>query len=299
MKTERKYGHIKDKPDPRDYIFKASLPLIGDYYPVDLRSECPPVIDQKNLASCTACATTAMVQFVRNKQKLEGWQPSPLFTYYTTRILESTVSVDGGAQVRNALKSTVNYGVVQENLWLYDPSKVFIRPEESIFNEGLKHQTLEYHRIVVSTNPMRHCLYEGYPFTFGLMLWDSFNSEETIKTGLVKTPNYLAENALGGHCMLCVGWKIINNEIHFIVQNSWGTNWGDKGYCYIPESYMRNTNTAFDFWTIRLEEGDEPEVVPVVEPVVPPIVVPPVVPPVIKKKKSLFDKIKDFLKKIF
>jgi hypothetical protein len=275
-----------------------------------------------------------MVQFVRNKQKLEGWQPSPLFTYYVTRLMEKTVSVDGGAQVRNALKSTVNHGVVKEDLWAYDTSKVFIRPDKNIFEEGLKHQTLEYHRIADGfIDHMRQCLHEGYPFTFGLMLWDSFNSEETIKTGLVKTPNYLAENGLGGHCMLCVGWKMLFGEIHFIVQNSWGTNWGDKGYCYIPASYIRNTTTAFDFWTIRLEEGDEPPVVPpvieppvipivpivnppvtpVIEPPVKPVVVPevkpvinppvtPVVEPPVKpipeKKKSFFEKIKGVFNKI-
>ena len=63
---------------------------------------------------------------------------------------------------------------------------------------------------------------------------------------------------------------------------------------------MRNTNTAFDFWTIRLEEGDEPEVVkPIVRPVVTPVVVTPVVvTPVTEKKKSILDKVKDILSKI-
>jgi C1A family cysteine protease len=304
MKRNYKYGWKKDSPDLRDYIFKASLPMIGDYYPVDLRADCPPVLNQLNLASCTAFATTTMVQFVRNKQKLDNWQPSPLFTYYTTRQLENTTATDSGAQVRNALKSAVNYGVVQENLWAYNPNKAFKQPDESIYSEGLKHQTLEYHRIADGfINYMRHCLYEGYPFTFGLMLYDSFNSDETIKSGLVKKPDFENERILGGHCMLCVGWKMINNEIHFIVQNSWGTKWGDNGYCYIPESYMHNKYNAFDFWTIRLEEDDQP---PIVEPeVVAPEVTPvvePVVKPVIKKKKSILNRLKDvfrFIKDFF
>ena len=36
-----------------------------------------------------------------------------------------------------------------------------------------------------------------------------------------------------GHAMLIVGW----NETGFIVQNSWGKNWGDNGYAILPYEY--------------------------------------------------------------
>ena len=37
----------------------------------------------------------------------------------------------------------------------------------------------------------------------------------------------------------------------FIVRNSWGEQWGDKGYCYIPFNYMTNPKMIFDVVTIR------------------------------------------------
>ena len=112
------YGHLPDPLDIRDY--KLQIPLKSDYPArVDLRDKLQPIKNQGNLGSCTAFATTAMVEFVRNKQELLQWDASPLFTYYATRKIENTISTDSGAFVRDALKSVVSNGVAKESSWPY------------------------------------------------------------------------------------------------------------------------------------------------------------------------------------
>ena len=44
----------------------------------------------------------------------------------------------------------------------------------------------------------------------------------------------------------------IDNKNYFIVRNSWGTDWGDAGYCYLPFEYVLNEDLAEDFWSIKL-----------------------------------------------
>ena len=61
-------------------------------------------------------------------------------------------------------------------------------------------------------------------------------------------PDTENEQVLGGHAVMCVGYDDTNQW--FIVRNSWGTDWGDGGYFYMPYAYMTNSQLANDFWEI-------------------------------------------------
>ncbi|MDY6899246.1 MAG: C1 family peptidase, partial [Cyanobacteriota bacterium] len=52
------------------------------------------------------------------------------------------------------------------------------------------------------------------------------------------------------HAMLCVGYS--DKDRMFIVRNSWGSEWGDNGYCYIPYDYIIHQDyNAHDSWIIK------------------------------------------------
>lgn len=50
----------------------------------------------------------------------------------------------------------------------------------------------------------------------------------------------------GGHAVTLVGY----NEKGFIIRNSWGTGWADKGHSLIP--YEEYQDACFEAWTITL-----------------------------------------------
>jgi C1A family cysteine protease len=60
------------------------------------------------------------------------------------------------------------------------------------------------------------------------------------------------EQMIGGHAVLCIGYD--NTKQALIVRNSWGDQWGDKGYFYMPYSFATNTDLTTDFWTITMME---------------------------------------------
>lgn len=99
---------------------------------------------------------------------------------------------------------------------------------------------------------MRNCLFSGYPFCFGFSVYESFESETVAKSGVVNMPT-LDEQMLGGHAVCAVGYSDLLQR--FTVRNSWGTDWGMKGYFSIPYSYLTNRDLSDDFWTIRREQG--------------------------------------------
>jgi C1A family cysteine protease len=48
--------------------------------------------------------------------------------------------------------------------------------------------------------------------------------------------------------MLVIGYNDLSKR--YLVMNSWGKEWGKNGYCYIPYSYLHDTNLTFDRWII-------------------------------------------------
>lgn len=256
MTTSFRTGWIKDTPDERDYKYSLRVPQRQTLPSVDLRPKCPKVLNQGELGSCTACAATAMVQFVRGVEKHPNWQPSPLFTYYSTRLIEGSVDRDNGASLRNTIASTVRYGVTPELFWKYNISNFKVNPPQGVWSEALNHQTIQYLRIDnTKESEICDCLTKGYPFVFGVAVYESFVSRLVARTGVVPHPNTRKEQFLGGHALLAVGYEQIGKVKHLIVQNSWGTGWGQRGFCKIPFTYITSSVLCGDCWTIRTTEG--------------------------------------------
>jgi len=252
-KKKYKYGWKPDIPDTRDQAFSATFSLLQALPPkFSLRDRCPPVVDQGNLGSCTANAIGSAHFFDQMKQNApKPFQPSRLFIYYNERSMEGTVSCDCGASIRDGFKSIAKEGVCPESLWVYDIAKFAIKPPGGAYTEALDHQALQYMRIQQTLGQMKGCLVEGYPFVFGFTVYKSFESDDVKRTGIVPLP-YNGEETVGGHAVMAVGYD--DAKQYFLVQNSWGKNWGDHGYFYMPYSYLTDSDLATDFWTVRSVE---------------------------------------------
>jgi len=57
-----------------------------------------------------------------------------------------------------------------------------------------------------------------------------------------------SEHVVGGHAVLAVGYH--DAQSRFRVRNSWGTEWGVKGYFTMPYAYLLDDNLSDDFWKI-------------------------------------------------
>ena len=73
-------------------------------------------------------------------------------------------------------------------------------------------------------------------------------SNNVARTGVMPYPNTKRERLLGGHAVLLVGYD--KTKKVFIVRNSFGKNWGDKGYFYMPFDIIR-PEMSDDYWIIK------------------------------------------------
>lgn len=251
-------GLLTDVQDERDFQFKQverSLSLTRRVRrmpkKVDLRRMMSPIRNQGSLGSCTAFATAVgLMESTQLELHSELELPlSPLFLYYETRKREHRLNQDSGASLRSTIKAAAKIGVCGEDEWPYKVTKFKKEPPAHAYDKIGKLKIGNYYR-VRNADEIRKALAYTNPVVFGLMLYDSFN--QVGNSGIVKMPKYDSENFIGGHAMCCVGYD--NAKQHFIVRNSWGTRWGDKGYCYIPYDYMADRQQCVDMWTCTFAE---------------------------------------------
>ena len=241
----QKYGWKKDIPDLRDYLYRSFQVDITIPDKVDLRATCSAIENQEQLGSCTANALVGNLEFLEQKEAVPFQDISRLFIYFNERWIEGDTREDNGAQLRDGIKSLIKWGYCSESRVPYDITKFAKKPSCIAYAEAKKHKITSYLSIR-SMDEMRHCLADGYPFVFGFDVYESFESDEVARTGIVPIPKD-GESYLGGHAVCAVGYD--QTKELFIVRNSWGSNWGDKGYCYMPfELIEKNAN---DFWSIR------------------------------------------------
>jgi C1A family cysteine protease len=248
----QRYGWMPDLPDARDHLYAAPAPVLVNLpAAVDMRAQCPAVYDQGQLGSCTGNAIAGAIQLDRLKEKLRpDFVPSRLFIYYNERVIEGSVGIDSGAQIRDGIKTVSKEGVCSEHLWPYNVARFTRKPTARAYKAALKCRAVSYSRLVANLRQLKGCLAEGYPFVFGFTVYDSFESEAVAKTGVMPMPDLATEKVVGGHAVMAVGYD--DAQQRFIVRNSWGDGWGQKGYFTMPYAYLTDPNLADDLWTIRL-----------------------------------------------
>ena len=185
----QRYGWDPDLPDQRDYMYAAPTEfLIALPTKQDLRPGCPPVYDQGQLGSCTGNAIAGAVEFEQIKQKAKSFVPSRLFIYYNERVIEHFVDSDSGAQIRDGMKVVAKQGAPPETDWPYDISKFADKPPAIAYTDAAKHKVLSYQRVNRVLNQFKGCLASGFPFVLGFTVYDSFESAQVARTGVVPMP---------------------------------------------------------------------------------------------------------------
>lgn len=245
----RQYTVIKDRLDLRDHIYRSES--IGDVntlpVEVDLRDNFTfDAFDQLQLGSCTANALAAFRMYFLGLSGATPIMLSRLFIYYFERLAEGTVRQDSGAMIVDGMKVLQQMGVCPELEDEYNIAKFTQRPSDKAIQDALQYRISAYQRIV-GVNALQAALAEGKPVVAGFTVYESFESQAVATTGIAVMPKR-GERVLGGHAVLIVGYKKIKGKLYFIVRNSWGTKWGDKGYFYMPVSYFTK-GLVSDMWT--------------------------------------------------
>ncbi len=220
----------------------------------DLSGDFPKVRDQGKMGACAAFALTSVFEFMMRRLGRESDPLSPAFVYYNARVIGEHRGVDSGTTLRDTIRALSESGVCLDEFMPYETATPQSEPTAEAVEDGRLRLVTGAAGIVVDENDedktlrdVKSALSDGFPVVTALRVLDSFASS----TGFVSVPteDELAAAPSGGHAMVIVGYD--DKTGYFYVRNSWGEKFGDKGYCYIPYSYITDKNLCHGLAIIK------------------------------------------------
>jgi C1A family cysteine protease len=242
------YGWKRDTPSENDKRHAFGQTESASRCKWDLRRKCPPVYNQGKLGSCTANAIAGAFEFALLRDNMPDFKPARLFLYWNERRMEGHVDKDAGAEIRDGIQSLNTVGICPETMWPYDITNFATKPSDDCYAAAQFDRCIESKRVEQTLPQLRAAIHSNLPVSFGFNVYSSFESEEVAKTGEMAMPAN-AEQLLGGHAVLMVGYDDAKKCV--IVRNSWGAEWGDAGYFYMPYAFLTDASQCSDFWTVR------------------------------------------------
>ena len=246
--------------DERDWELKPEMVASGDINASEFsrRYLTPEVKNQGRIGSCVGHSGRVVYG---DTLDFEDKEPSAMWIYKKGKIHDPFPGEDySGTTIRGACSGLIKEGCCEEKFWPYKDD------ENAPMLEGAAENAAEnkieaYYVIPKSKHDLikKTLLKEA--------LWTSFkvNTEfyYTPKSGVVNSEKYLASKAAGGHAVAMTGWKIIDGNLYWEFQNSWGTRFGNEGFFYLESSLyekiiINNAGPVF-IYTKSEKEKDQQE----------------------------------------
>ncbi|UUO04978.1 C1 family peptidase [Blastopirellula sp. J2-11] len=254
----RKFDAVPDRIDIRDWIYQPHLQPLPDQ--VISCNDVPMILDQGVEGACTGFALAAVINFHLKRRNLKRFV-SPRMLYEIARRYDEWPGEDyEGSSARGAVKGWIAHGVCEEHDWQYQAAGIqhFTKDiaQKSLANPGGSYYRVSHREV----RDMHAAIVENGCLYMTLMVhqgWQEPVGSDDPKYDIVYVENgnlrkrrfpviHRRGRATGGHAVAIVGYT----HDGFIIQNSWGTDWGHEGFALLPyEDYLLH---ATDVWVVQL-----------------------------------------------
>ena len=234
----RSFGYIPVSKEefnsyPKTSRYRSFLPES-----VDLSAKFPAPRDQGRLNSCTGWAVGYARSFYAvtsemRKRNQPGDMPSPSYIYHSIRTPDDCQS---GSKIPVALLLLASGSL---SLAEKPYSTTCWQPTIAEQSKATDFKIDGWRRVVPQQlDDVKGQIARGHPVIFGMNVGKAF-----IKLGRGQTYKEI-EGRFGAHAMTAVGYS--DRRQAFKIINSWGTNWGEKGFGWIAyDKFKRDVSEAY------------------------------------------------------
>lgn len=255
----RKVRNVRPDPvDLRDWPYRPNISIAPPdrLAPWDPR----PIKQQANTNACVGFALATVIEYLLDRA---GDRPAELISGYMIYSMarrydewtESAEEVDEGSSLRGALKGWSKHGACCDRMWT-EPTMPAATNEENSdwWLDAVRRPMGAYYRIGPDNiRDMHIALRETgvlYASAFNHAGWDALMRAAALPIPLDIDELAVIEHLQGakdlGHAFAIVGYT----KKGFIVQNSWGEEWGHSGFAILTyDDWLQN---AMDCWVVQL-----------------------------------------------
>jgi hypothetical protein len=207
----------------------------------DLRESWWKVNDQGSTGSCVGWATADSVlrwAFVKAGKIKPNELVSPRFIWMAAKETDefnaqpTTFIEDDGTSPKAALDIARKYGAVLDKILPFATGQLYPDPAKTFYAIAAKLKISSYFNLGTNLGNWRTWLATKGPILTRLDVDAPWDNATTTKG---KLEIYQPQTARGGHAVSLVGYTTNG----FIVRNSWGESWGDKGFAYASWIYAQ------------------------------------------------------------
>ena len=233
----------KGEPAPPEPLPPA-FANVAEQEAVDLRQYCTPVGDQGQTGRCSAFAWTHALEMSRNILQEDSPRLSPNFTMLEFQEMQGDAQDyqyaytggDGTVSGPDPGRVLVANGTCRQDLWPDDRDQP-AASERQLESDAQRYR-LEAAPLPIALEDVRKVLSAGCPVHVSMNTGTAFS--DVGRDGLFNAAE-APWGRHGRHAMLMVGYT----GNFFILKNSWGTGWGDQGYCYVPKNVLAASDPEF------------------------------------------------------
>lgn len=249
--AKRKLDAFPDRIDLRDWYYQPTLGALPDT--LVNSGQVPLILDQGQEGACTGFALAAVINYLL-AQRGARRVVSPRMLYEMARCYDEWPGEDyEGASARGAIKGWSRHGVCERALWA-DGLAGRRHLDARIGRAALDHPAGAYYRIKQKEIRDIHAALAEVGMVYCTIMvhdgWDEPGpATVTVQDGARKRRLPVIQRrgrAESGHAIALAGYT----RDGFIVQNSWGPNWGAGGFALLPyEDFLLH---ATDVWVAQL-----------------------------------------------
>jgi papain like protease len=211
----------------------------------DLRAAWWAIADQKATGSCVGWASADGLlrwHFVTANRLAKDEPLSIRFQWMAAKETDEFVSQPTtfieteGTSLKSALDIARKYGAVLDADLPFGSAKLFPGDAKTFYAMAAQLKVRMYFNLGRELSNWRSWIATNGPILTRLGVDSTWDDADRTKGNL---DTYYPETVRGGHAVALVGYT----SDRFMVRNSWGTQWGDKGFGYASLAYAEDAFT--------------------------------------------------------